>query len=933
MGGFNSFKKERIWISIIGFCSIFLFVGITIFSLNAQVIMGDFWGKAQIPAKGLSLKQIWNAPGGRAGIILSGHSENFEPLAVQMVLPGLPTVNYGTLAVKKDPTLNLKTLLLDVARKVKDGYLLGYDEENFKPVLFSYDGVQVRKLHIQWDRASFLFLKKLMVETPDTLIAVGYMEGEDGRLESRSSVIAQILPLDGRSQVFTRDVPGKEDGFIGVVSHSNLYIALGTIGKRQDSGSRVVAFTRKEFNIQWEKQYPHFRLHKIVSLPDGRIALIGEKNHSSKRENRGVILFLSREGQELGEWVSSYASGDAFLDATLTIDGYLGLCGYQQVDGKQIPVLWKFDPQKRQILYSRQWMGIHGQFTHIADMANGFLITGGETKHKAGKSVIVAVDREVNPVTFPPEINLQTHFEDASGDGRIDHGEKFSIDIVIKNTGKTAAFYPQMGISGALSDIRFFTPMTQILPVLYPGQELHKRIVGIGKASIKPQRFPVKIRITGNPYFTTIKTSRSGALLASTQIMLQGALGKNRQWVSIKTIPSFIVVNDTSIVRVILQNVSTIAIPPGIITFLSSEKSVKILNPRQTIARPVPVGESVQYDISIIARQLPGTISKVPLIIGVSAADGSVEFEATTELICKGSAVFSDKEEALTHQETDVAMLKLNSEVDIEAHIPEINTVQPNRFAVVIGISDYRPPVPRVPYAVKDAFVFKEYLKKMWGVPEGNIFFIPNATKSDMERFFGDEHDYRGKLFNMLTPGQSEVVVFYSGHGAPGREKGEGNYLVPVDADPAYLKLNGYPLNTFLRNLSQLPAKSIFVVMDACFSGQIYTGISPVYVYVPPERRFPPNFAVLSSTTATQPSCWLPEKGHSLFTYMFLKGLQTFKADLNGDGKITVKEMEQYLTDDRDLSHSVPYQARKLQNVEQRPHLMTTNPNLVILRK
>lgn len=50
-------------------------------------------------------------------------------------------------------------------------------------------------------------------------------------------------------------------------------------------------------------------------------------------------------------------------------------------------------------------------------------------------------------------------------------------------------------------------------------------------------------------------------------------------------------------------------------------------------------------------------------------------------------------------------------------------------------------------------------------------------------------------------------------------------YLVPVDANPNRMELNGYPVDLLYRNLAQISARSITVVLDACFSGETPKGM------------------------------------------------------------------------------------------------------------
>ena len=52
----------------------------------------------------------------------------------------------------------------------------------------------------------------------------------------------------------------------------------------------------------------------------------------------------------------------------------------------------------------------------------------------------------------------------------------------------------------------------------------------------------------------------------------------------------------------------------------------------------------------------------------------------------------------------------------------------------------------------------------------------------------------------------------------------EGGYLLPTNADPDHPEINGYPLDLLYENLGKLEARSITVLLDACFSGGSHAG-------------------------------------------------------------------------------------------------------------
>jgi len=271
-----------------------------------------------------------------------------------------------------------------------------------------------------------------------------------------------------------------------------------------------------------------------------------------------------------------------------------------------------------------------------------------------------------------------------------------------------------------------------------------------------------------------------------------------------------------------------------------------------------------------------------------------------------------DKEEAAKA----LAMAKARAEAEnIEANIPMSPQVNSDAIAIVIGNRDYKN-ARKVSFAVNDAELMKKYIVNTLGYKEGNVFFLANASKAEFELYFGNEKSYRGKLFNAVKEGRSDVFIYYSGHGAPGLKDRKG-YFVPVEADPQYLELSGYPLDVLYENLAKVPARSTTVVLDACFSGStVYENISPLVLEVQDPVIKAKNMVVLSSAGGTQVSSWYHEKGHSMFTYFLLKALKDKTADTNKDGKLSYDEVYSYIAD---KSEGVPYYARRINGVEQNP--------------
>mgnify|MGYP001478988511 FL=1 len=94
--------------------------------------------------------------------------------------------------------------------------------------------------------------------------------------------------------------------------------------------------------------------------------------------------------------------------------------------------------------------------------------------------------------------------------------------------------------------------------------------------------------------------------------------------------------------------------------------------------------------------------------------------------------------------------------------------------------------LPKAEYAANDARLVAEYFTKSLGVPEENLIILTNdkATKSDLEKYF---HKW---LPNNVSK-ESDVFIYFSGHGAPNPSGGDA-YLVPFDGDPTYITETGY---------------------------------------------------------------------------------------------------------------------------------------------
>jgi TPR repeat protein len=214
------------------------------------------------------------------------------------------------------------------------------------------------------------------------------------------------------------------------------------------------------------------------------------------------------------------------------------------------------------------------------------------------------------------------------------------------------------------------------------------------------------------------------------------------------------------------------------------------------------------------------------------------------------------------------AAVAQRSDID---ELPAPRAARPHAVAVVIGVERYREALPKADFAAADARLAAEYFKRVLGVSEENLALLVDerATKSDFDK-------YLEQWLPNHADKESDVFVFFSGHGSPDPSKGDA-YLVPFDGDPTYIKQTGYSVKRLYAQLGKLPVKSVTVAMDSCFSGAggrsvLAKGARPLVTLK--TDAVPARVTVIAASAGDQISNSYQEQGHGLFTYFLLKGLK-----------------------------------------------------------
>ena len=231
----------------------------------------------------------------------------------------------------------------------------------------------------------------------------------------------------------------------------------------------------------------------------------------------------------------------------------------------------------------------------------------------------------------------------------------------------------------------------------------------------------------------------------------------------------------------------------------------------------------------------------------------------------------------------------------------------PDGVAVIVGNRNYSD-VGDVAYAHRDAEAFQRYVVDVLGFDERNVRLVTDADFGKMRSLFGTEGrpGILGRFVEKrseLSGGRkvSDVVVFYSGHGLPSLTPGEaGSFLLAVDANPHDPAHNGYSVEELYRVLGALPARSVSVFLDACFSGVGGDGTPLLQASPAAVTRLPENVSentvVFAAAEARQIALWDAENKHGLFTHHLLDALYG-AGDEDGNKRVTAGEVERYLAE------------------------------------
>ena len=229
-----------------------------------------------------------------------------------------------------------------------------------------------------------------------------------------------------------------------------------------------------------------------------------------------------------------------------------------------------------------------------------------------------------------------------------------------------------------------------------------------------------------------------------------------------------------------------------------------------------------------------------------------------------------------------------------------------DRWALIVGISNYQSSALRLRFAARDATTLHETLLEptAGAFPDDHVLTLVDetATLANLTKAL--------RTFLKKPAAEDLVVIFFACHGSRDRDRPDDLYLLPFDTDPADISGTALPMRDVDFALRQtLHSRRIVALVDACHSGGVgdaFADLRGLGDDAADLNRFLSELStarggvsLMTSAMETESSVEGPQwgEGHGVFTHYLLEGLRG-KADRPPyDGVVTVGELFDFVAD------------------------------------
>ena len=246
-------------------------------------------------------------------------------------------------------------------------------------------------------------------------------------------------------------------------------------------------------------------------------------------------------------------------------------------------------------------------------------------------------------------------------------------------------------------------------------------------------------------------------------------------------------------------------------------------------------------------------------------------------------------------------------------------------YLIIMGAANYKSAAMKLQYSTKDG----QDVAKLFSSQQ-------RAYQKTVVKEYYDEALTKGLLKRikselMASKIEDKVILFYAGHGLI--DANLDYYLATSDTDFENPRANAIPYDMLEDLFDGIPARNRLLLIDACHSGEIDKETTQIIdkssnlkeegitfrsfgdkAAAPKQLGFTNSLAlmkelfvdlrrgtgatVISSASGVEFALEGDQWQNGVYTYSLLRGLQDMAADLDGDGKVMVSELQQYLSEE-----------------------------------
>ena len=216
-----------------------------------------------------------------------------------------------------------------------------------------------------------------------------------------------------------------------------------------------------------------------------------------------------------------------------------------------------------------------------------------------------------------------------------------------------------------------------------------------------------------------------------------------------------------------------------------------------------------------------------------------------------------------------------------------------NKFALLIGVSEYQSGFSPLPTTVKDVEAIQEVLvnPEIGEFAAENVTVLKNPQKPDMEAAIHDLYDNRQR--------DDLLLLYFSGHGLI---NDDGNFYFSTSStkkkNASFLPYLAVAASYVHECMKKSKSKRKVVILDSCFSGAFSQGMTAKdggAINIK-QHLGGQGTAILTASTSTQYAYEEEGSEFGIYTRYLVDGIKTGAADKDGDGSISIDELHEYVS-------------------------------------